>query len=190
MTEVAKKVLGFEYVIYHLTKWYKEAFDSDFLNNDLSKLKVIKLHFFVSAVGANSEDDLLGYFDNFYAMPYGHVESQVYDNLDQMQAYILTARNLQLKDSIDLDNYWEALDKSIKGKIDKSIESLKRYNPNLIKYTAMDLVELSHSWYSWRAMYKLALSFKRQSFAIPPEVIRNEAKTFHLSSVESLYAVY
>ncbi|MBC3538743.1 hypothetical protein ACFSC6_20050 [Rufibacter sediminis] len=190
MENIKDKVRGFEYVIHQLKNWHDTVYEHHPVENDLSKLKVIKLHFFISAVCAGSDDDLLNFFDCFYAMPYGHVEGEVYSNLDKMEAFKLTERRLEIRENFNKDEYFKLIDIGIKNKIDNSIAKLKEININLVKYVAMDLVELSHNWYSWRAMYNLARSFNKQSIAIPVEVIRNEPKIYSLATVESLYAVY
>jgi len=81
MAELSKKTQAFEYFVYQLQKWYIGKYGS-FENNDFSILKVLKLLFFCSAIEAekDKDDTLLDIaFDNFYAMPYGHVESDVYN---------------------------------------------------------------------------------------------------------------
>ena len=81
MTSTHKKQ-AFEYLVFKLVKWYKSNHNSNI--NDLSILKVLKLTFFVSAVGTtrDTKDTLLdNVFDNYFAMPYGHVESDIYNSI-------------------------------------------------------------------------------------------------------------
>lgn len=64
-----EKIQAFEFVVFKLVNWYKtqnSITDNETFTaiNDLSKLKVIKLHFFVSAVNSKS-NSLLSIFDNF-----------------------------------------------------------------------------------------------------------------------------
>lgn len=81
------KIELFEYCVFKLIEWsvqHKNGFSwGNFANgnNDFSKLKLIKLHFFLCTANIS----LLEIFDNFYAMPYGHVESNVYDALNNGQ---------------------------------------------------------------------------------------------------------
>ena len=177
------KVKAFEYFVKQLISWYKEQNTAeDFENNDLSRLKVLKLHFFVSASKANEEEDgLLGVFNNFWAMPYGHVESDIYKSLEHLCCFKLSNEKLAILNQ-DLTHYFNDLDPEIKTEIEKSFEVIKDKNKELINYLAVDLVELSHSWYSWKSMYKLARSFNKYSLKIPKEIIKSEGKIFNLQS--------
>lgn len=78
------QILVFEEIVMQIVKWWKDSnpgkdFEKD---NNLSTLKVLKLHFFVCAVGTtkNEPSPLLDMF-NFYAMPYGHVCGDIYQHI-------------------------------------------------------------------------------------------------------------
>lgn len=177
------KIKAFEYFITQLIAWYKEENGQEtFKHNDLSRLKVLKLHFFVCASRANEkEDGLLSIFDNFWAMPYGHVESDIYKNLESLFCFEINTQNLNIINDCNKE-YFETLDNKIKEEISQSFSTTKLKNKDLINYMAVDLVELSHTWYSWKAMYKLARSFNKYSLKIPNEMIRTEKKLFNLQS--------
>ena len=54
--------------------------DKDFKENDLSVLKIMMLLFFTVAASVKQDDEgLLKVFNNFVAMPIGHIESDVWD---------------------------------------------------------------------------------------------------------------
>lgn len=172
------KTLAFDYFVYQLMNWYKEAFGSD-VENDLSTLKVLKLLFFTTAVDAKKNDNtslLDSTFDKFYALPYGHVEGDIYDAIKQKNT------------SYNIDNYCTTgsynesmeLGVEIKTKILDCITKLKSENRDLIKMSSFDLVELSHSWYSWRYYFNIAKSKGSYREEIPNEVIKSENKYFHL----------
>src|SRR6218665_1686180 len=81
--QALQKRLYFEYVLHKLLEWHHEKTGRE-EPNDLGVLKSIKLLFFVSAAKTsigndNSLLDLV--FDKFSAMPYGHVESEVYSEI-------------------------------------------------------------------------------------------------------------
>ncbi len=179
------KIQAFEYVLFKLTQWYindNQLVDfSNFNNkNDLSKLKVIKLHFFVSAVNSNS-NDLLSTFDKFYAMPYGHVESDVYTVLSSLMHFIIDTKKLTIKDVNELsEKSFEGLPVIIRHDIDNSINSLKKINSKIINYNALDLVDISHRWFSWSSMMNYAKQNNRNSEFIPPRLIQQEDKIFEL----------
>jgi uncharacterized phage-associated protein len=181
------KIRAFEYVVQGLANWFKEcshisdnrSFNN---NNDLNKLKILKLHFFVTA--AKSDDNqLLNVFNNFSAMPYGHVESDIYNALDSLERYDISNYRLTIKDDYldTLSQSFDSLESWIKDEIDASIKVLRKINNIIILYTAFQLVELSHSWFSWKSMFAIARSHNKLSESIPSRIIREENKNFRLA---------
>lgn len=175
----------FEYTLYLLTKWYKDVFP-DAAENDLSTLKVLKLLFFVSAAKASSDDDhslVDDVFDNYKAMPYGHVESDVYNyirnNNGDLEYFKIDNLRTLTKDGANIPSLEASLDGAIKSKIDDSVDYLKKRNNDLIKLSAFDLVELSHLWYSWKKNYQPNEQEEVRSFRIDKADIKIEAKVFN-----------
>lgn len=179
------KLLAFEYVLFKLTKWFMLQRNienyTDFNNaNDLNKLKVIKLHFFVAAVNSN-RNNLLDTFNKFYAMPYGHVESDIYNALNSLQNFKIDTKKLTINDTNGLSELcFATLNSQIKIEIDQSIETLKSINNQIINYNALDLVDLSHKWFSWTSMINYARQNNRNSELIPSSLIQQENKIFEL----------
>ena len=166
------KLLAFEYSVYQLHNWYKEVY-GDSAKNDLSTLKVLKLLFFISAVNSekDSENTLIDLvFNKFWAMPYGHVESEVYDFIKNKQIENVTLNNSS-SSILNLENILK-LDMKYKSMIENNIKLLKEINSDLIKYSSIDLVELSHRWYSWQKNYKIALRNNSFSQNIPIDDIK------------------
>lgn len=183
MPAIPYKIDCFEYSIDKLIKWYQEVNgDSDGWKSNFTKLKLIKLNFFLSAVNANEGDEgLLDIFDNFYAMPYGHVESDIYANIEGLKKYVVTNKSVDFVN----EGYDYAIPSDITDRIDRSIESLKAKNINLINYGAFKLVELSHQWYSWINMFNLARMRGDNSIEIPVNLIKTESKLFELPEYAS-----
>jgi uncharacterized phage-associated protein len=172
------KIPYVDFTIRSLLKWHNDFCKKD--SNDLSTLKVLKLIFFVTAVDthSDSQDSLLDtVFDNFYAMPYGHVESDVYSIIKESMIEGVSTNN---KNTTIFSNMTCTLDKTISNKIENSINKLKELNPHLIELTSFDLVELSHSWYSWQYFYSLAQKQGLNSLEIENSVIKEEDKIFAL----------
>lgn len=169
---------AFEYYVIKLLEWYNEV-SSNNKSNDLSTLKVLKLLFFGAAMSAKekmSETLLDSPFNTFYAMPYGHVESEIYASIKRREFTNLDINNSG--SNIDLNlNYPEG---DIKNKIDKSIQNLKEANPKLILMTPFELVELSHRWYSWQFYFNKAKQNGSYSELIPAQMIKLEQKFFSL----------
>ena len=81
--ENEQKILYFQYTIKRLLAWYKNMHGTD-SENDISTIKALKLLFFVTAVKASKNDDntlVDNVFSNYVAMPYGHVEYDIYSEL-------------------------------------------------------------------------------------------------------------
>ncbi len=178
---------AFEYVLFKLIEWYN--LNNHSLNylefnstNDLSKLKILKLHFFVTTVNAKN-NNLLDVFNNFYAMPYGHVESDIYNELSRLERYVVSNRNVIIKDLYleNLNLSFELLESKIKLDIDSAVETLKLKNSELINLSALDLVEISHHYFSWKYTFNHARVSKRFSEPIPVDLIKDEIKYFALN---------
>lgn len=173
------KISAFEYLLFKLVEWHKELTGND--ENDISVLKALKLLFFVSAVGTTKDskstlmDDL---FQNFVAMPYGHVESEIYDYIKNGSLSNITINNSTtiIKSSFDIND----VDKEIRSRIDDALYMLRSINNDLIKYSSFDLVDLSHSWYSWQLNYREARIKGNKSQKIEVLDIMSEEKIYQL----------
>lgn len=181
--EKYQKIKYFEYVIYKLLNWH--MVDNGFSENDFSTLKLMKLLFFVSAAEANSNSESLlldNVFNNFVAMPYGHVESDVYEVLrekgGQLEHYAINnSTTIALNSNFDIAD----LNSTYVNAIDSAVDYLKRTNNKLINLTKFDLVNLSHAWYSWQHFYELAFLSGKKSYSIPKESIKSEDKIYSLN---------
>jgi hypothetical protein len=103
-----KKIEAFEYLLFELVNWFMNKKNisnyEDFnKNNDLNKLKVIKLHFFVTAINSNN-NNLLEVFNKFCAMPYGHVESDIYNSLGKLNFFTVDVKKLIINDLNTIDS--------------------------------------------------------------------------------------
>lgn len=178
-SENQNKVLYFEYTIYKLTEWVKEHNPSlthpEFV---FSKLKALKLLFFVAAVNSSqSKHALLNVFDNFYAMPYGPVESDIYNSilLKQTKYYNILDRGTLINSNAS-KNVFNNLDPKIKEEIDKSIRLLLKKNPNIINLPPYKLVDISHKWPVWINSMSIAniLGKKSEHMAIYDIITSNK----------------
>jgi len=178
--EKDQKARYFEYVLKALLDWYAEKAGND--TNDFNILKSIKLLFFVSAAGGNKEENQLieQVFDNFVAMPYGHVESDVYDEIKLNQGHLEFFQIDNNRTRTHQTFHSHDLDPLITNQIDRAVNFLFVANPGLVHMSSFDLVNLSHAWYSWQKYYALAVQQGQRSIAIPAEVIIQEDKIYSL----------
>lgn len=171
------KLIPFNYIVNQIIIWYNDQ-GGDFEKNDLSKLKLTKLLFFISAASTMSGKlGLLNIFDNFYAMPYGHVESEIQDRMEQSIYYEISRNKLAFKPNYNgfVNNIEDTL---VTEMIDFAIKDLKKINSELVLYDPFKLVELSHEWQSWKTVFSLAKRHGKFSMKIPHEMIISEPKIF------------
>ncbi|MBQ0909794.1 hypothetical protein KBJ98_13855 [Flavobacterium sp. F-328] len=174
----------FKNVVFHLRDWYMKENNivsiEDFnRNNDFSILKLIKLHFFVIAINSD-KDDLLLNENEFWAMPYGPVETTVYTRIrinKNFNEFILSNDNITFTGNKPLIN------QNVESKILSSIEILMELEPRLVFADAGTLVDLSHKWNCWRKNYMLARARNSYSSIIPKEDITKDIKVINLDLV-------
>lgn len=178
-----EKIEAFEYSVSEFIKWKmdynKNIYSSDELfnkQNDFSKIKVMKLLFFMTAINSN-QNNLLKIFNKFYAMPYGHVEHDIHENISELKRYKISNYKLIIKKNFK-ENFDLSL--SLKDEIDSSIKLLKEAHFGLINYKPFDLVDLSYKWRSWRVVYNTARLNDKFSGLIPHDLIRKEPKIFFI----------
>lgn len=180
------KYLSFEYFLKGIWEWYYESFTEKKQTNnenDLSILKCLKLLFLATAAEIDQMEsncdtaDLLieNTFNKFSALPLGHVESEIYAHIREMQG-TLTYFRLTRENLIRTDTNFPASWLNVNtNSIDFAISALKSKNPNLINMKAYQLVDLTHKWASWRILYKK----EHGSVPIPNKIIKSERKYFY-----------
>lgn len=170
-----KKEQAFVYLIDQLIEWHKFlATDGKGILDTFTKLKIIKLLFFATAIDSDKDNELINLFDNFVAMPMGPVESDIYNSINnnRITKYIISDGRLTI------NNVETPIDQSVESMIDLAISKLKAINLNLILYTAFDLVDLTHRWDCWKITYSYAKANGKGSMPIPANLIRSSDKFF------------
>ena len=167
----------FEHFIDQMVSWYKEKHkidDKGQVNdkNDLSKMKIIKLHFFVCTLS-----DLLLKKYQFLAMRYGPVCGELLTAIDEdvFNKFTITNRCLTMKESKNPNTINEDQESfEIKDAYNQAIRSLRQKNEGLIDYSTFDLVQTSHGWHSWQIAWKIAKDINREAYQIDPYRIKND----------------
>lgn len=181
MRHLKIKINHFEYFVSELLKLNNAP------TNDFSILKVQKLLFFTVAIDSisNEKSKLIEtIFDNFVAMPYGHVESDIYSAIrdNDLRFYIINSSCTINKK--DFDEKQLNLNEDIKQVIDNALVQLKKVNPYIFNESPFNLVELSHRYKSWRMNFNVAKSKGAFSEPIKSTEIINEEKYFYLNQIE------
>ena len=155
-----KKCSCFEYLIDCL---YRR---NNGVLNDFTTLKLIKLLFLVVGVSSTEQErGLTDIFDNFVAMPYGPVESDIYNAIqsNKLSKYCITSSQCKIKDGNAIIN----LDDNQRQTIDRAITLLFEKNPNILQCQPFELVDITHKWSCWRICYDIALANGKHSIGIP-----------------------
>lgn len=148
-------------------------------NNDFNILKLIKLHFFIIAINSENDSFLLEK-NEFWAMPYGPVETTIYSqirNNKNFNEFILS------NDKINFIYDKPYIDVETEEKITQSINLLLDLEQRLLFTDAGTLVDLTHKWNCWRKNYSLARAKNTYSSVIPKEDIINDIKIVNLDLV-------
>lgn len=173
--DIHSKVLAFEYLLTQLINWgkCKQPFVSYM---SFTRLKALKLLFFTAAVRNEQGGDLLDVFDNFYALPNGPVESDIYNRItcDELTYYTFRDFSVSTKQQYDENS----LPEDLRNRINAAVEALKRMNPDIIAYRADQLVALSHNWQSWQDSMLTATALMKGSFPMDVNQIRNNPQFF------------
>lgn len=174
---MSEKIIAFEYILNQLIEKGTDG-NSKVYQLSFTRLKALKLLFLVAAIKNQYGNDLLDVFDNFYALPNGPVESDVYNSItaDTLQYYSFknfSAFEKQTYSSTGLDD-------ALKDRIDESICSLLKVNGKILSYSAEQLVTLSHMWSAWENAMALAKAFGKGSFPMNIISIRTCNQIFSL----------
>lgn len=168
------KIYAFDYMLSLFEEWYnKENKERNRGFEKCSKLSVLKLLFLASAPKGGNSIDLLDIFNNYYALPYGPVESDIYNAIqnDDLPSYTVKDRTIIAK------NTQMPLPYSIGGfsNIKRAVDELKNMNNSLIGLNAFELVEITHKWESWNKSIEFARFIGASSYKMTSEAIRNDS---------------
>lgn len=175
------KVLYFEYVIFKLSEWIKEIYPQlSHPEYTFGKLKALKMLFFVAAVDATEENHkLLSIFDNFYAMSYGPVESDLYNSiLHKCTKYYDIQDRITLHKNNGGIDIFNSIPIDIKKAIDENIELLKSKNHIIVDLPPYKLVDISHKWPVWVNSMNIANVLGKRSEPMPTEKIIKSKKYY------------
>ena len=175
--EITTKILAFEYWLAQMLIWGNEL-NPKVSFSSFSRLKALKLLFFTAAVKDEHGQDLLDIFNNFYALPYGPVESDIYNciTLDRLQYF--TFKNFSLEKKQDYCDM--TLNEDMKQRINLAIKVLRTKNQKIISYNAEQLVTLSHIRTSWRNAIQIAHALGKDSYKMDISLIRTDVQNFSL----------
>lgn len=170
------KKSSFEYLLNRLLKWFEEVAPQKNVAS-FTRVKTLKLLFFVSAIKDENGKDLLDIFDKFYAMPHGPVESDIYNLMSKNTLDYFSFADIYMSIKKDYKEP-EFLDKNIISRIDNAIYRIRVLNPGIITLGAFDLVDISHKWSVWKNSMRVAELLGKSSQLMPVDGIRSNIQIF------------
>lgn len=147
-------------------------------STSFTRLKALKLLFFTAAIRNSENRDLLDLFDNFYALPNGPVESDIYNFITADQLMYYTFKEFSFDKKIDFSVV--GLDENLRKRIDTAVEALRSKNIRIVRYSAEQLVQLSHFWMSWQNSFQIAQALGKGSYKMNVNTIRTNPQYFVL----------
>ncbi|MDT3356690.1 MAG: hypothetical protein LIR35_03760 [Bacteroidota bacterium] len=173
--EINIKQQAFEYL---LSRFIEQGQKDGVQMSSFTRLKVLKLLFFTAAVKNENGEDLLDVFNNFYALPNGPVESDIYNLItsDKLACYSFKDFSFRIISRYDVS----LLDEQLKKRIDSSFSALMAQNDQLMSYRAEKLVDLSHLWTSWRSSIRTAMTLGKGSYPMNVNAIKNNTQFFKI----------
>ncbi len=180
------KVKIFEVIVNRLKDWFMEENKigsiQDFnRNNDFSILKLIKLHFLVTAINSSKDNTLINKFD-FHAMPYGPVETDIYNKIKTSSVFSNFSID-NFKAAFNSNTTPELIENNLIISIDNAINIIREIDSSFINADAGSLVELTHKWNSWKKVYAEALKNGIYSKKMDKDLIIQDNKVLNLELV-------
>lgn len=165
------KKLLFEYLVYLLEQWKQEKHP---LSKDtFSKLKLQKILFLVASVKATKENHpLLDVFNKFYALPYGPVEIEIYEAMNNGSFKNLSFNGNDCKYNLKEQDFTD-LDTNHKKAMFEAILAIKELGVDYIIAPPFDLVDITHKWTSWQIAIQFAEMFGNKREPMSTEDIIN-----------------
>lgn len=182
--ELNNKIKYFDYFISQIVVFNSEgSIDNCKVENAvkryrLSRLKLLKLLFFLSVIDIDKKYLVDDVFDNFHAMPYGPVESDIYNQIDKIPHYFIGNKSISLKDTTKIVTYQNEDSDEIYQRIREGLKELYKKNSALFTMSSYDLVELSHKADSWRIIYSEAQRNGKFSQPMSPAIIKSTTVYF------------
>lgn len=165
----------FEYLVFLLEQWKNEIQAT----GAFTKLRLQKILFFAVAINATEKNHpLLDVFNNFYAMPYGPVELDIYESMKKNEFEHIKFNGIECQPHFQNFDV-SSIDPSYKLDIDHAVQSLKEVGFDYLSAPVYDLVEITHKWSAWRiAMDISKISGSRQERMTAEDIYNSVIKAF------------
>lgn len=173
------KIEAFDYMLHLFEEWRDNH--ETIKGKPFPKLTAMKLLFLAAAPKEEGGDDLLDIFDNFYAMPYGPVESDVYNAIqeDKLPSFSVKYRSIEPREGAEPYNA-KRYNCKLYHRVRNAVNDLREKNEKLVLLNAFELVEITNRWSSWNRTMSFAEFMKQLSAKMSIDSIRDSSKIFDL----------
>ena len=158
------KNLLFEYLVFRLDEWKKKIEKRNEKVPAFTKLRLQKILFLVCAWNVeNTNRKLLNIFDQFYALPYGPVEIDIYEAMKNSQTFQHISFNGNECIYCKLESAMFASISSVHRKwIDEAMDDFVKNDRKYLTMPVFDLVDITHRWSAWRITMDIASFFGKK----------------------------
>lgn len=175
------KNLIFEYLIFRLNEW-KLKLEKDNIKVPLfTKLRLQKILFLVCAWKAESTNrKLLKIFNQFYALPYGPVEMDIYEAMKNRKYFqnICFDGNECIYENLD-ESMFVGVSKECRSLIDEAVDDFSKDHRQYLTMPVFDLVDITHRWSAWKITMDIATFLGNKKEKMSEECIcRSSIKAF------------
>lgn len=152
------KNLLFEYLVFRLDEWKKNIEKRNEKVPAFTKLRLQKILFLVCAWNVeNTNRKLLNIFNQFYALPYGPVEIDIYDAMKNNKIFQHISFNSNECIYCKLESAMFASISSVHRKwIDEAMDDFVKNDRKYLTMPVFDLVDITHRWSAWRITMDIA----------------------------------
>lgn len=166
------KIEAFDYMLHLFEEWRDNH--ETIKGKPFPKLTAMKLLFLAAAPKEEGGDDLLDIFDNFYAMPYGPVESDIYNAIqeDKLPSFSVKYRSIEPREGAEPYNA-KRYNGKLYHRVRNAVNDLKEKNEKLVLLNAF-------RWSSWSRAMDFAEFMKQLSAKMSIDSIRDSSKIFDL----------
>ena len=175
------KNLLFEYLVFRLDEWKKKIEKRNEKVPAFTKLRLQKILFLVCAWNVdNTNRKLLNVFNQFYALPYGPVEIDIYDAMKSNQSFRhISFNGNECIYSKLVSSMFTSISSVYRKWIDEAVDNFIRNDRKYLTMPVFDLVDITHRWTAWKITMEIATFFGNKKEKMSLECIcRSSIKAF------------
>lgn len=175
------KNLVFEYLVFRLNEWKLKLEKEKIKVPVFTKLRLQKILFLICAWKAESTNrKLLKIFNQFYALPYGPVEMDIYEAMKNRIyfQYINFDGNECIYNNLE-ESMFVAVSEECRNLIDEAVDDFSKNHRQYLTMPVFDLVDITHRWSAWKITMDIATFFGNKKEKMSVECIcRSSIKAF------------